>query len=180
MTSSCWRGSRRGGSLMRAIMLPTSHVLRSMATRTPPGKKKAPAKKATKAKATKAAKAPKATKAAAAVVAERAPAVKRVKGSAPVRAFKGGGRTLVIVESPTKARTIRAFLPAGYRVEASMGHVRDLPGDAKEIPAKYKALEWSRLGVNVDNDFEPLYIVPVRQEGDRPGAEGRARGRPTS
>ena len=41
-----------------------------------------------------------------------------------------------------------------------MGHVRDLPGDAKEIPAKYKALEWSRLGVNVDNDFEPLYIVP--------------------
>ena len=130
-----------------------------MATRTPPGKKKAPAKKATKAKATKAAKAPKATKAAAAV-AGRAPAVKRVKGSAPARAFKGSGRTLVIVESPTKARTIRAFLPAGYRVEASMGHVRDLPGDAKEIPAKYKAFDWSRLGVNVDNDFEPLYIVP--------------------
>ena len=91
-----------------------------MATRTPPGKKKAPAKKATKAKAAKAARAPKASKAAAAVVAERAPVVKRAKGSAPVRAFKSGGRTLVIVESPTKARTIRAFLPAGYRVEASI------------------------------------------------------------
>ena len=125
-----------------------------MATRTPPGKKKAPAKKATKAKATKA-KAPKATRPRGDERARREGA-----GPGPARAFTGGGRTLVIVESPTKARTIRAFLPAGYRVEASMGHVRDLPGDAKEIPAKYKALDWSRLGVNVDNDFEPLYIVP--------------------
>jgi len=71
----------------------------------------------------------------------------------------GAGNTLVIVESPTKARTIRGFLPAGYRVEASMGHVRDLPGDAKSIPAKYKEFDWARLGVNVDNDFEPLYVV---------------------
>ncbi|MDZ4674473.1 MAG: type I DNA topoisomerase [Gemmatimonadota bacterium] len=69
--------------------------------------------------------------------------------------------TLVIVESPTKARTIRGFLPKGYTVEASMGHVRDLPDRASEIPAKYKGEEWARLGVNVDANFEPLYIVPA-------------------
>lgn len=68
--------------------------------------------------------------------------------------------TLVIVESPTKARTIRGFLPAGYTVAASMGHVRDLPDKASEIPAKYKGEEWARLGVNVEAGFEPLYIVP--------------------
>lgn len=67
---------------------------------------------------------------------------------------------LVIVESPTKARTIRKFLPKNYIVEASMGHVRDLPQSATDIPAKYKAEEWSKLGVNVENDFEPLYIIP--------------------
>jgi len=67
---------------------------------------------------------------------------------------------LVIVESPTKARTIREFLPRGYKVVASMGHVRDLPEKASEIPAKFKSEEWSRLGVNVANDFEPLYVVP--------------------
>lgn len=70
-------------------------------------------------------------------------------------------RRLVIVESPTKARTIRGFLPKGYTVEASMGHVRDLPPSAKEIPAKYKDKEWARLGVNIEADFEPLYIVPA-------------------
>ena len=68
--------------------------------------------------------------------------------------------SLVIVESPTKARTIREFLPSGYKVVASMGHVRDLPDRAADIPAKFKAEDWSRLGVNVDNDFEPLYVVP--------------------
>lgn len=51
--------------------------------------------------------------------------------------------TLVIVESPTKARTIRNFLPAGYRVEASMGHVRDLPQSASDIPADLKGTEWA-------------------------------------
>ncbi|HYR07908.1 MAG TPA: type I DNA topoisomerase [Longimicrobium sp.] len=70
---------------------------------------------------------------------------------------------LVVVESPTKAKTIRGFLPAGYRVAASMGHVRDLPEKAIEIPAKYKGQEWARLGVNVDADFEPLYIVPSKK-----------------
>ncbi|MFN6475789.1 type I DNA topoisomerase [Nostoc sp. DedQUE07] len=68
--------------------------------------------------------------------------------------------TLVIVESPTKARTIRNYLPAGYRVEASMGHVRDLPQSASEIPAAVKGESWAQLGVNVDADFEPVYVVP--------------------
>lgn len=69
--------------------------------------------------------------------------------------------TLVIVESPTKARTIRNFLPSNYRVQASMGHVRDLPQSAKEIPPAYKSYDWANLGVNVEADFEPLYVVPA-------------------
>jgi DNA topoisomerase I len=68
--------------------------------------------------------------------------------------------TLVIVESPTKAKTIRNYLPSSYRVEASMGHVRDLPKDATEIPAGVKGEKWANLGVNVAADFEPLYVVP--------------------
>ncbi|MDZ8239331.1 MAG: type I DNA topoisomerase [Nostoc sp. ChiQUE01a] len=68
--------------------------------------------------------------------------------------------TLVIVESPTKARTIRNYLPSGYKVEASMGHVRDLPQSASEIPAAVKGEKWAQLGVNVDADFEPVYVVP--------------------
>ncbi|MCL2933353.1 MAG: type I DNA topoisomerase [Trichodesmium sp. MAG_R03] len=68
--------------------------------------------------------------------------------------------TLVIVESPTKARTIRSYLPSDYRVEASMGHVRDLPPSADEIPEKFKGEKWSQLGVNVESDFEPIYVVP--------------------
>lgn len=67
---------------------------------------------------------------------------------------------LVIVESPTKARTIRNYLPADYRVEASMGHVRDLPQSASEVPANVKGEKWAQLGVNVDSNFEPLYVVP--------------------
>lgn len=69
-------------------------------------------------------------------------------------------KSLVIVESPTKAKTIRKFLPSDYDVQASMGHVRDLPQSATEIPAKYKTEAWSRLGVNVEKDFEPLYVTP--------------------
>ncbi|MEM8777551.1 MAG: type I DNA topoisomerase [Cyanobacteria bacterium P01_G01_bin.49] len=68
--------------------------------------------------------------------------------------------TLVIVESPTKARTIRNYLPQGYQVEASMGHVRDLPASAEEIPPSYKDKDWANLGVNVENGFEPIYVVP--------------------
>jgi DNA topoisomerase I len=69
-------------------------------------------------------------------------------------------RRLVIVESPTKAKTIRRFLPGdGYKIEASMGHVRDLPANADEIPETLKKQEWARIGVNIEKDFEPLYIV---------------------
>ncbi len=71
---------------------------------------------------------------------------------------------LVIVESPTKAKTIRGYLPAGYHVEASMGHVRDLPASAAEIPAKAKGTAWARLGVNVEKDFEPLYVVSAAKK----------------
>ncbi|PJF40650.1 MAG: type I DNA topoisomerase [Phototrophicales bacterium] len=67
---------------------------------------------------------------------------------------------LVIVESPTKAKTIRSYLPKDYIVEACMGHIRDLPSSAKEIPAAYKSEAWSRLGVDVENDFTPLYVIP--------------------
>ncbi len=69
-------------------------------------------------------------------------------------------KTLVVVESPTKAKTIRKFLPPEYVVEASMGHVRDLPDSAADIPEKYKGQEWARLGVNVEEDFAPLYVTP--------------------
>ncbi len=69
-------------------------------------------------------------------------------------------KRLVVVESPTKARTIRKFLPSSYQVEASMGHVRDLPKNASEIPASVKKEKWARLGVNVKDGFEPLYVVP--------------------
>jgi DNA topoisomerase I len=68
--------------------------------------------------------------------------------------------TLVIVESPTKARTISNYLPSGYKVQASMGHIRDLPASAEEVPAAYKDKPWANLGVNVENDFDPLYVVP--------------------
>lgn len=67
---------------------------------------------------------------------------------------------LVIVESPTKAKTIRKFLPKNYIIEASMGHIRDLPQSASDIPAKLKKEEWAKLGVNVEEDFSPLYVVP--------------------
>ena len=69
-------------------------------------------------------------------------------------------KRLVIVESPTKAKTIGKFLGAGYEVRASFGHVRDLPTNAAEIPAEMKKEAWSRLGIDVDHDFLPLYIVP--------------------
>src|SRR4249919_926761 len=66
---------------------------------------------------------------------------------------------LVIVESPAKARTIEGYLGRGYVVESSIGHIRDLPQSAADIPAKLKGESWARLGVDVDNDFEPVYVV---------------------
>ncbi|MGW2226743.1 type I DNA topoisomerase [Streptomyces formicae] len=69
-----------------------------------------------------------------------------------------GGRRLVIVESPAKAKTIKSYLGPGYVVEASVGHIRDLPNGAAEVPDKYTG-EVRRLGVDVENDFEPIYVV---------------------
>ncbi len=70
-------------------------------------------------------------------------------------------KRLVIVESPAKARTISRFLPRGrYQVEASLGHVRDLPASAEEIPKAYLGEKWARLGVRLEQDFKPLYVVP--------------------
>ena len=66
----------------------------------------------------------------------------------------------MIVESPAKAKKIGGFLGSDYEVRASMGHVRDLPAKAAEIPAELKKESWSTLGVNVEDDFQPLYIVP--------------------
>ncbi|MFD1539020.1 type I DNA topoisomerase [Nonomuraea guangzhouensis] len=71
----------------------------------------------------------------------------------------GGTRRLVIVESPAKAKTIMGYLGAGYMVESSIGHIRDLPERADDIPEKFKGEPWARLGVNVENEFEPLYVV---------------------
>jgi len=70
-----------------------------------------------------------------------------------------GLRRLVIVESPAKAKTIKGYLGAGYEVEASVGHIRDLPTRASEIPAAHKGKPWARLGVDVEHGFEPLYVV---------------------
>ena len=67
---------------------------------------------------------------------------------------------LVIVESPSKAKTISKILGKDFVVESSIGHIRDLPRSAAEIPAKYKEHKWSRLGINVENDFEAIYVVP--------------------
>ncbi len=74
------------------------------------------------------------------------------------------GKSLVIVESPAKARTIARFLGPEYVVESSIGHVRDLPSKAAEIPEKYKGQAWARLGVDIEHDFEPLYIVPATKK----------------
>jgi DNA topoisomerase-1 len=73
---------------------------------------------------------------------------------------KGSGNALVIVESPAKAKTISKFLGRGFTVEASIGHIRDLPQGSKEIPQQYKGEKWAYLGVNVEDNFSPIYIVP--------------------
>ncbi|MER6498366.1 type I DNA topoisomerase [Streptomyces sp. NPDC001455] len=69
-----------------------------------------------------------------------------------------GGRRLVIVESPAKAKTIKGYLGPGYVVEASVGHIRDLPNGAAEVPEEYTG-EVRRLGVDVEHDFQPVYVV---------------------
>ncbi|MET8756449.1 type I DNA topoisomerase [Lentzea sp. NPDC004782] len=83
-------------------------------------------------------------------------------GSTRTRKSSGGAgstRRLVIVESPTKARKIASYLGSNFVVESSRGHIRDLPRGAADVPAKFKGQAWARLGVDVDHDFEPLYVV---------------------
>jgi DNA topoisomerase-1 len=77
------------------------------------------------------------------------------------RAASANGKSLVIVESPAKARTISKFLGGNFTVEASIGHIRDLPQGAKEMPKELKGEKWAYLGVNVDDNFTPVYIVPA-------------------
>ncbi len=74
------------------------------------------------------------------------------------------GKKLVIVESPAKAKTIAGYLGKDYMVESSIGHIRDLPNNASEIPAKFKGESWARLGVDVDHEFTPLYVVDSRKK----------------
>ncbi|MCH0572992.1 type I DNA topoisomerase [Streptomyces sp. MUM 136J] len=76
----------------------------------------------------------------------------------PTSETANGGRRLVIVESPAKAKTIKSYLGPGYTVEASVGHIRDLPNGAAEVPEKYTG-EVRRLGVDVEHDFQPVYVV---------------------
>src|SRR5918992_721830 len=70
------------------------------------------------------------------------------------------GKPLVIVESPAKAKTLGRFLGSKYRVEASFGHIRDLPESAAEVPKEIKAKDWGRMGVDVEKNFQPYYVVP--------------------
>ena len=77
---------------------------------------------------------------------------------------KANGRRLVIVESPAKAKTIAGYLGSDYMVESSIGHIRDLPHSAAEVPAAQKQEPWARLGVDVDHDFEPLYVVDPKKK----------------
>ena len=77
---------------------------------------------------------------------------------------KNGGKSLVIVESPAKARTIGKFLGRDYTVEASIGHIRDLPQGKKEVPEQFKSEDWAYLGVNVNDRFTPVYIVPTAKK----------------
>ncbi len=89
---------------------------------------------------------------------------KRIKSATSLELGDGGssgsGKTLVVVESPTKAKTIRKFLGKNFIVESCMGHIRDLPQSSKDIPEKYKKQKWAQLGVDTDHEFEPIYCVP--------------------
>ncbi|MBI3463721.1 MAG: type I DNA topoisomerase, partial [Planctomycetes bacterium] len=88
------------------------------------------------------------------------------------KAANPNGKSLVIVESPAKARTISKFLGHDYVIEASIGHVRDLPEGKKEVPAKFKGEEWAYLGVNVNNNFQPVYVIPRQKASQIRKLEG--------
>ncbi|CAN5336381.1 type I DNA topoisomerase [soil metagenome] len=81
------------------------------------------------------------------------------KSKSAAKPARPGGKPLVIVESGSKAKTISGYLGGDFIVEASVGHIRDLPRNAADVPAAYKGQSWARLGVNVDDGFEPLYVV---------------------
>lgn len=72
--------------------------------------------------------------------------------------------SLVIVESPNKVRSIAGYLGDGYVVDASIGHIRDLPKGADQVPAKFKGMAWARLGVDTENGFEPIYVVAAEKK----------------
>jgi DNA topoisomerase-1 len=90
---------------------------------------------------------------------ETQPALAAPKAPRGKAARTGTGTRLVIVESPAKAKKIASFLGAGYVVESSIGHIRDLPKNAADVPASHKGQAWARLGVDVDHGFTPLYVV---------------------
>ena len=77
---------------------------------------------------------------------------------------KQQGTPVVIVESPAKARTIGKYLGSDYRIEASIGHIRDLPSTASEVPAKLKGEKWAKLGIDVEEEFRALYVVPAEKK----------------
>jgi DNA topoisomerase I len=83
------------------------------------------------------------------------------------------GKSLVIVESPAKARTISKFLGRDFAVEASIGHIRDLPQGAKEVPEQYKGEDWAYLGVNVEQGFTPIYVIPRTRRNRLPNCVRR-------
>ncbi len=83
---------------------------------------------------------------------------------------------LVIVESPAKATTIKRFLGRNYEVAASFGHIRDLPRSAGEIPASLRSKQWGRLGVDVEGDFEPVYVIPRESKKHITALRKKARG----
>ena len=92
------------------------------------------------------------------------PAAKRAAGKGNA-ASNGGGTRLVIVESPAKARTIAGYLGKGYVVESSIGHIRDMPDKAAEIPEKYRKEPWARLGVNVERERQHLIKCEIELRG---------------
>src|SRR3981081_4761880 len=85
-------------------------------------------------------------------------------------------KTLVIVESPTKARTLERFLGDKYTVRLSLGHVRDLPESASQVPAEIKKQKWGRLGVDTDGDFKPYYVVPDDKRKNVAGLKAAVKG----